>query len=128
MSVTPGPVAIPSLIANGRSAAVPGSKTVSMWPIRSTPRPAAASEPGALGRCIVCYPPRRGPLGESRVLGGPHVSRLEPVVKVEVALGRRRPWSGQRRPGRHALARLGAGVLAGAWPTQIDALVTWIRR
>ena len=34
MSVTPGPWAIPSAsIVNGRSAAVPGSKTVSMWPI-----------------------------------------------------------------------------------------------
>ena len=30
MSETPGPVAMPSLIANGRSATVPGSNTVSM--------------------------------------------------------------------------------------------------
>ena len=30
MSDTPGPVAMPSLIANGRSATVPGSNTVSM--------------------------------------------------------------------------------------------------
>ena len=36
MSVTPGPKAMPSSIRNGRSAAVPGSKTVSMWPISST--------------------------------------------------------------------------------------------
>ena len=30
MSETPGPVAMPSLMANGRSATVPGSNTVSM--------------------------------------------------------------------------------------------------
>ena len=31
MSVTPGPVARPSAIRNGRAAAVPGGKTVSRW-------------------------------------------------------------------------------------------------
>jgi cyanophycin synthetase len=67
-------------------------------------------------------------LVEIRLLEGPNVYRLEPVVKVEVALGRRRTWYGQRSPGRHALVRLGAKVPAGAWPIQIDALVTWIRR
>ena len=36
MSVTPGPVAMPSSIANGRAAAVPGSNTVSMWPMSRT--------------------------------------------------------------------------------------------
>ena len=36
MSVTPGPKAVSSSIRNGRSAAVPGSKTVSRWPMRST--------------------------------------------------------------------------------------------
>ena len=40
MSVTPGPVAIPrSSMANGRSAAVPGSNTVSMCPIASSVGP-----------------------------------------------------------------------------------------
>ena len=38
MSVTPGPVAMPSSIVNGRSAAVPGSNTVSMWPMQSRAR------------------------------------------------------------------------------------------
>ena len=36
MSVTPGPYAMPSSMRNGRSAAVPGSNTVSMWPISRT--------------------------------------------------------------------------------------------
>ena len=67
-------------------------------------------------------------LVEIRLLEGPNVYRLEPVVKVEVALGRRRTWYGQRSPGRHALVRLGATVPARGWPIQIDALVTWIRR
>jgi cyanophycin synthetase len=67
-------------------------------------------------------------LVEIRLLEGPNVYRLEPVVKVEVALGRRRTWYGQRSPGRHALVRLGATVAARGWPIQIDALVAWIRR
>ncbi len=65
---------------------------------------------------------------EIRLLEGPNVYRLGPVVKVEVAVGRRRTWYGQRSPGRHALVRLGAAVPARAWPIQIDALVAWIRR
>ena len=190
MSVTPGPrrVAVAS-IANGRSAAVPGSKTVSMWPMRRTrgpPAPGAPSqrpddrrperarpdragarprrrcsvrnagdepadlvdavgrvaaavdvdeplEVGEVGRLggadggleggqlgVVDAGPGRGrssprwavygprPLA---ILGGPcawsrsacsrdpNVYRLEPVVKVEVAIGRRRTWYGQREPG-----------------------------
>jgi cyanophycin synthetase len=67
-------------------------------------------------------------LVEIRLLEGPNVYRLEPVVKVEVAVGRRRTWYGQRNPGRHALVRLGAKVPARAWPIQVDALVAWIRR
>ena len=39
MSVTPGPVAIPSRTVYGRSAAVPGSNTVSMCPMHSTVGP-----------------------------------------------------------------------------------------
>ena len=51
-------------------------------------------------------------LVEIRLLEGPNVYRLEPVVKLEVAVGRRRTWYGQRDPGRHALVRLGATVPA----------------
>jgi cyanophycin synthetase len=65
---------------------------------------------------------------EIRLLEGPNVYRLVPVVKVEVAVGRRRTWYGQRAPGRHALVQLGAELPRRAWPAQIDALVDWIRR
>jgi cyanophycin synthetase len=65
---------------------------------------------------------------EIRLLEGPNVYRLEPVVKIEVALGRRRTWYGQRSPGRHALVHLGATVPARAWPGPVDELVAWIRR
>ncbi|HET7029665.1 MAG TPA: Mur ligase family protein [Candidatus Limnocylindrales bacterium] len=65
---------------------------------------------------------------EIRLLEGPNVYRLEPVVKVEVAIGRRRTWYGQRSPGRHALVHLGAVVPARDWPQPIAELVAWIRR
>jgi cyanophycin synthetase len=79
-------------------------------------------------RLVACYPPRTVRLVEIRLLEGPNVYRLEPVVKIEVALGRRRTWYGQRSPGRHALVHLGATVPARGWPIQIDALVAWVRR
>jgi cyanophycin synthetase len=67
-------------------------------------------------------------LVEIRMLEGPNVYRLEPVVKLEVAVGRRRTWYGQRDPGRHALVWLGAAVPAREWPDPIAAVVAWIRR
>jgi cyanophycin synthetase len=65
---------------------------------------------------------------ETRLLEGPNVYRLEPVVKLEVAVGRRRTWYGQRDPGRHALVLLGADVPAREWPDGVAAVVAWIRR
>ncbi|HUP54138.1 MAG TPA: Mur ligase family protein [Methylomirabilota bacterium] len=65
---------------------------------------------------------------EVRLLEGPNVYRLEPVVKVEFAVGRRRTWYGQRDPGRHALVRLGARVPAKEWPDPIAAIAAWVRR
>jgi cyanophycin synthetase len=65
---------------------------------------------------------------ETRLLEGPNVYRLEPVVKVEVAIGRRRTWYGQREPGRHALVRLAAEVPRRAWAGQVEAIVDWTRR
>jgi cyanophycin synthetase len=65
---------------------------------------------------------------EIRLLEGPNVYRLEPVVKVEVAIGRRRTWYGQRTPGRHALVHLAAAVPRRAWPGQVEAIVDWTRR
>ncbi|CAN5654923.1 hypothetical protein BH20CHL7_BH20CHL7_09350 [soil metagenome] len=65
---------------------------------------------------------------EIRLLEGPTVYRLEPVVKLEVAHGRRRTWFGQRDPGRHALVRLGLAVPSRDWPDPVAAAVAWIRR
>ncbi len=67
-------------------------------------------------------------LVEIRLLEGPNVYRLEPVVKVEVAIGRRRSWYGQRVPPRHALVRLGAAVAAKKWPDSVAGIVAWARR
>ncbi len=65
---------------------------------------------------------------ETRLLEGPNVYRLEPVVKLEFAVGRRRTFYGQRDPGRHALVLLGASVPARDWPDGVAAVVAWIRR
>ncbi|MEO5885374.1 MAG: Mur ligase family protein [Candidatus Limnocylindrales bacterium] len=65
---------------------------------------------------------------EIRLLEGPNVYRLEPVVKLELALGRRRTWYGQRDPGRHALVHLGAAVLPRDWPDAVVAIMDWVRR
>jgi cyanophycin synthetase len=62
------------------------------------------------------------------LLEGPNVYRLEPAVKLEVAIGRRRSWYGDRIPARHALVRLGAAVPARDWPDDVAALVGWVRR
>ena len=67
-------------------------------------------------------------LVEIRLLEGPNVYRLEPVVKLELVVGRRRTWYGQRDPGRHALVRLGATVPAADWPDPVAAVVAWVRR
>ena len=69
---------------------------------------AVSSIAPSLRRRAACYPARTVRLVETRLLEGPNVYRLEPVVKLEVAIGRRRTWYGQRDPGRHALVRLGA--------------------
>jgi cyanophycin synthetase len=65
---------------------------------------------------------------EIRLLEGPNAYRLEPVVKIEVAIGRRRTWYGQRSPGRHALVHLGATVARRAWPAGVESIVDWVRR
>lgn len=65
---------------------------------------------------------------EIRLLEGPNVYRLEPVVKVELAIGRRRTWFGQRVPARHALVRLGAAIPRRDWPEQVETLAGWARR
>src|SRR5438874_1885191 len=131
MSVTPGPWAFPApSIMNGRSAAVPGSKTVSMWPInRIRGPPAVPLGPSHVPITVAPWMPAgSGRLIEIRLLEGPNVYRLEPAVKVELAIGRRRTWYGQRSPARHALVHLGARIPARDWPLPIEELVGWIRR
>ncbi len=66
-------------------------------------------------------------LVEIRLLDGPSVYRLEPVVKVEVAVGRRRAWQGSRT-GDGSLVRLGRTVPAREWPDAVTDLVSWTRR
>ena len=75
-----------------------------------------------------CYPAVTVRLVEIRLLEGPNVYRLEPVVKVELAIGRRRTFYGERRPARHALVWLGAPVAARGWPDPVAAIAAWIRR
>jgi cyanophycin synthetase len=75
-----------------------------------------------------CYPRRIVRLIEIRLLDGPNVYRLEPVVKLEIAVGRRRSWYGRRDPERHALVRLGARVPARNWPAEVISLARWVRR
>jgi cyanophycin synthetase len=67
-------------------------------------------------------------LVEIRLLEGPNVYRLEPVVKLEIAIGRRRSWYGRRDPERHALVQLGAVVPSRDRPAEVASVVAWIRR
>jgi cyanophycin synthetase len=65
---------------------------------------------------------------EIRLLDGPNLYRLEPAIKVEVGIGRRRTWYGKREPERHALVRLSAVVPRAGQPARVAALADWIRR
>lgn len=67
-------------------------------------------------------------LVEIRLLDGPNLYRLEPAVKVEVIVGRRRSWYGQRAPGRHAIVRLGASVPRAKAPPPVRDLAAWVGR
>jgi cyanophycin synthetase len=67
-------------------------------------------------------------LVEIRLLEGPNVYRLVPVVKVEVGVGRARAWTGSRTPGAAALVHLGRSVAASEWPDSVADLVAWTRR
>ncbi len=67
-------------------------------------------------------------LVEIRLLEGPNVYRLVPVVKVEVAVGRSRVWHGSRSPADGALVHLARPVPARVWPDTVTDLVAWTRR
>jgi cyanophycin synthetase len=66
-------------------------------------------------------------LVEIRVLDGPSVFRLEPAVKLEVAVGRSRAWHGSRQ-GDGRLSSLGSAVPARQWPDELVDVVAWARR
>lgn len=65
---------------------------------------------------------------EIRLLEGPNLYRLEPVLKLEVAVGRRRTWFGRREPEPYNLVRLGAVVPRSEQPARIEDLADWVRR
>jgi hypothetical protein len=65
---------------------------------------------------------------EIRLLEGPNVYRLEPVVKIEVAVGRSRAWHGSRTPAAGRPVHPGRSVPAREWPDAVTDLVGWTRR
>ncbi len=65
---------------------------------------------------------------EIRLLDGPSVVRLEPAVRIEVAVGRRRTWYGQRLPEAHARVELAAPVRPADAPRSVADLAAWVRR
>jgi cyanophycin synthetase len=65
---------------------------------------------------------------EIRLLEGPNVYRLLPVVKVEVAVGRARAWHGSRTPADGALVHLARPVPVRGWPDAVTDTVAWTRR
>ncbi len=66
-------------------------------------------------------------LVEIRLLDGPNIYLFEPAVKIEVVVGRRRSWYGQRMPGRHAVVRLGRAVRTADAPTPVADIARWVR-
>lgn len=66
-------------------------------------------------------------LVEIRLLDGPSVYRLEPVVTVRLALGRARAWRGPRA-GDGSVSRLGRAVPAREWPDAVTDVAAWVRR
>lgn len=67
-------------------------------------------------------------LVEIRLLDGPNVYRLEPALKLEVAVGRRRTWYGQRLPEAHARVRLDAPIRPIDAPRPVAELAAWVAR
>jgi len=67
-------------------------------------------------------------LVEVRLLEGPNLYRLEPTVKIEVTVGRRRTWYGQRAPGAYAIVWLGRPVGRATAPSPVGELAAWVAR
>jgi cyanophycin synthetase len=64
---------------------------------------------------------------EIRSLDGPNIYRLEPAVRIEVVVGRRRSWFGSRMPGVHALVRLGQPVRPKDAPSTVREMADHVR-
>ena len=60
-------------------------------------------------------------------LDGPNLYRLDPAMKLEVAIGRRRTWYGRREPGA-VRARSPRRGCRGAEPARDRRLADWVRR
>ena len=67
-------------------------------------------------------------LVEIRLLDGPNIYRLEPTLKLEIAVGRRRTWYGQRLPAGYAMVRLSRPARPSDAPAPIVAIAAWVRR
>ena len=67
-------------------------------------------------------------LVDLRLLEGPNLYRLEPAARIELSVGRRRSWYGERLPGAHALVELGARVRPTDAPGPVRDLAAWVRR
>jgi cyanophycin synthetase len=87
-----------------------------------------AAQNGPEREAALVYPRRTVRLIEIRLLEGPNVYRLMPVVKIDVAVGRTRAWHGSRTPGDSALVHLGRTAPAREWPDAVADLVAWTRR
>jgi len=74
------------------------------------------------------YPPRTVRLIETRLLDGPNVYHLEPALKLEVAVGRRRTWYGRRLPDAHQRVDLTASVRPMDAPEGIARVAAWADR
>ncbi len=67
-------------------------------------------------------------LVEIRLLEGPNLYRLEPAVKVEVAVGAEEAWHGQRDADEGVATRLWANVPPSRRPASVARLAGWCGR
>jgi cyanophycin synthetase len=67
-------------------------------------------------------------LVEIRLLEGPNLYRLEPAVKVEVAVGAGGAWHGERDAAEGVASRLWVNVPPSRRPTEIARLAGWCGR
>ena len=77
---------------------------------------------------VARYPPRTVRLVEIRLLEGPNLYRLEPAVKVEVAVGAEEAWHGERDAAEGVATRLWANVPPSRRPADVARLAGWCGR